>query len=299
MLGFSIFKAGDSLKITFKRKYTVHGGMAVMAVILGLGFTGVRLARRLLERRIPVAAAVRGRRRFDELARAGLQLSELSLDHPEATVLPRNEVLAVLIPPLPEPSNTALHDTIRSLAPKRVVYVSSTSVYGDQVDVDASTPAEPNDERGRLRLEAERWIVSGPWSSLILRSAAIYGPGRGVHAAIREGKLPRSAGSGIISRIHAEDLAAIVEAGMLSDVQGAWPVADDEPCSSAEIARWFAEVQHLQASKDNNGITAPSIGGRRVDGRQIRQLLAVELKYASWKAGILASLAEEDSAKPG
>ena len=188
--------------------------MGAMVVILGLGFTGARLARRLLQRGVPVSAPVRGIRRFPELAMAGLQLSELNLDYPETMLLPRNAVVAILIPPLPEPENAALRETIRRIAPACVVYVSSTGVYGDQVDVDENTPAEPNDERGRLRLEEERWIASGPWTSLILRSAAIYGPGRGVHVAVRSGNLPRSAGSGIVSRIHVDDLAAIIEAGI-------------------------------------------------------------------------------------
>ncbi len=264
-----------------------------MVVILGLGFTGERLAQRLLRRNVPVAAAVRGMRRFPELAQAGLQLSELTLDHPEVMLLPRNAVVTVLIPPLPEAENTALREIIRQLAPKRVVYVSSTGVYGERVDVDANTAAEPNDERGRIRLEEERWMASGPWTSLILRSAAIYGPGRGVHAALREGKLPRSAGSGVVSRIHVNDLAAIVESGIFSDIQGAWPVADDAPCSSDEIIRWCRKLLQLKPVGGRPGPVGRGIAGRRVDGRKIREILKIDLLYPSWQAGIQASLAEE------
>lgn len=267
--------------------------MGLMVVILGLGFTGERLAQRLLRRNVPVAAAVRGMRRFPELAQAGLQLSELTLDHPEVMLLPRNAVVTVLIPPLPEAENTALREIIRQLAPKRVVYVSSTGVYGERVDVDANTAAEPNDERGRIRLEEERWMASGPWTSLILRSAAIYGPGRGVHAALREGKLPRSAGSGVVSRIHVNDLAAIVESGIFSDIQGAWPVADDAPCSSDEIIRWCRKLLQLKPVGGRPGPVGRGIAGRRVDGRKIREILKIDLLYPSWQAGIQASLAEE------
>jgi nucleoside-diphosphate-sugar epimerase len=267
--------------------------MGAMVVILGLGFTGARLARRLLQRGVQVSAPVRGIRRFPELAQAGLQLSELTLDHPELMLLPRNAVVAVLIPPLPETENEALRETIRRIAPVRVVYVSSTGVYGDQVAVDENTAAEPNDDRGRLRLEEERWMTSGPWTSLALRSAAIYGPGRGIHVSIREGKVPRSAGSGIVSRIHVEDLAAIIEAGIFSDVQGAWPVADEAPCSSEEIARWCRRLLQLQPVRGSEMPFGRRIAGRRVDGRKIREMLKVDLLYPSWKTGIKDSLAEE------
>ena len=87
--------------------------------------------------------------------------------------------------------------------------------------------------------------LPGPWSSLILRSAAIYGTGRGVHAALREGRIPRGAGAGIVSRIHVEDLAAIIEAGLYAELEGAWPVADDAPCSSTEIAAWCVRTMNL------------------------------------------------------
>jgi uncharacterized protein YbjT (DUF2867 family) len=267
--------------------------MGAMVVILGLGFTGTCLARRLLPRGVPVSAPVRGIRRFPELALAGLQLSEWTPDHPELMLLPRNAVVTVLIPPLPELENSALRETILSLAPKRIVYVSSTGVYGDQIDIDENTPAKPNDDRGRLRLEEEQWMADGPWTSLILRSAAIYGPGRGVHAAVREGKMPRGAGSGITSRIHVDDLAAVVEAGIFSDIQGAWPIADDAPCSSEEIARWCTNLLKLKPVKRSEITPGRRIAGRRVDGAKIRGILGVELKYPSWQAGIRASLAEE------
>lgn len=277
-----------------------------MAVIFGLGFTGSRLARRLLRRpRSPedgagVFAAVRGVSRFPDLAAEGLRLSELALDckPPLAPELPHNRILVSLIPPLPEPENSALREVIRNLAPKRVVYVSSTGVYGDQAEVDQDTPAKPNEERGRLRLEEEDWIASGPWSSLILRAAAIYGPGRGVHVALREGKLPRGAGSGMVSRIHVDDLARIVEAGIFSDIEGVWPVADDAPCPSLEIVQWCAESLGLAMAAGQN-ITGPGAAaplGRKVDGRKIRQILRVPLQYPSWRAGIEASIAEENAA---
>jgi nucleoside-diphosphate-sugar epimerase len=264
-----------------------------MVIILGLGFTGERLARRLLRRGLDVAAAVRGVDRFRELAAKGLHVTDLRLDRPEVMPLPRNSIMAISIPPLPEQENTNLRKTIQGLAPRRVIYVSSTGVYGDQIHVDERTAAAPNDARGRLRLEEERWIASGPWTSLILRAAGIYGPGRGVHAALREGKLPRSAGSGIVSRIHVEDLAAIVEAGMLSELTGTWPVADDLPCSSAEIAAWCAELLGLGPVTDNEKPASIPVAGRRVDGRKIREMLGIELQYPSWKAGIAASLLEE------
>lgn len=258
-----------------------------MVIIFGLGFTGSRLARRLLRRGIRVWAPVRGIERFADLAEARLS------EYPDVTGLPSGACVVITIPPLPEAANTQLHEAILRVAPRRVVYISSTGVYGDKSEIDADSQAAPCDDRGRARLNEEQWIAAGSWTSLILRSAAIYGPGRGVHAALRQGKLPRGIGSGVTSRIHVDDLAAIAEGGIFTDVQGAWPVADDAPCSTDEIVRWCRENLHLETPEMPVYMTTP---GRRVDGRKIRELLRVSLKYPDWRSGILASFQEEQIA---
>ena len=256
-----------------------------MVIILGLGFTGKRLARRLLARGLPVSAVVRGGERFADLADKGLKMAEMSTDGRPPVSLPKEAVFFHSIPPLPPAENVALRTLIVALQPARIVYISSTGVYGDRTIVDENTPAQSSDDRGRARIEEEQWISSGPWSSLILRAAAIYGPGRGVHSAIRAGKPPRSAGSGVVSRIHVDDLAALADAALFSKLQGAWPVADDAPCPSSEIIAWCKGAPEEPA--------ANQASGRSVDGTKIRRLLNVELVYQSWRTGVPASLAEE------
>ena len=266
-----------------------------MVIILGLGFTGQRLARRLLragaQDRVRVAALVRDCSRFGALAAEGLELLEIGA-LPTAQVLPKAAALFYSIPPLGPPADIVMHSWLCALEPRRIVYISSTGVYGEAAEVDEHTLPAPKDARGIARLTAEQRILEGPWSTLILRAAAIYGPHRGVHTAIREGRLPRSAGSGVISRIHAEDLAALSAAGLFSDVEGAWPVADDAPCTSAEIAAWY---QARFGGPAPDGITEFSVAGRRVNGRKIRALLGVELEYPTWQAGLVASLREEEA----
>lgn len=250
--------------------------MTEPVVILGLGFTTERLARRLLARDIPVYAVTR---------------------HVTPRDIPPEATMVHSIPPLAEPHNTDIHALISAIQPRRIIYISSTGVYGSQKEVDERTLASPNDEKGRARLAEEEWIAdpAAHRSSLILRSAAIYGPGRGVHVRLREGKLPRGAGGtagGNVSRIHVDDLVSILEAGIASGLEGAWPVADECPAASEEVVAWCA---------DRMGLALPAgstqyfpVSGRRVDGRKIRELLGVALKYPSYRTGIPASLQEEN-----
>jgi nucleoside-diphosphate-sugar epimerase len=262
-----------------------------MVVVLGLGFTGGRLARRLLAQGVEVFAAARRLERFEDIRATGIRLTEWNIENPESMALPPRALIAWCLPPLPEPDKAALRNYIKMLAPTRIVYVSSTGVYGDQSSVDEHTTPQSTDERAARRIEEEHWISSGPWTALILRAAAIYGPGRGVHASIRQGKIPRGAVSTIVSRIHVDDLVQLMEAGLNSTIEGAWPVADDQPASTNDIAEWCIREFSLPEISFH---AETSISGRSVNGTRIRELLGVRLKYPSWQTGIPASITEED-----
>jgi nucleoside-diphosphate-sugar epimerase len=257
-------------------------------LLLGLGFTTCRLAKRLLARGATVYGLGRETQRFRALEAIGLRVRPF-----ESPDIPKHATVFHSIPPLTGTDREWLHTFIQRLEPRRVIYISATSVYGEQIDVDETAEPRPSGDKSVARYEEEQWLLQGPWRSLIVRPAAIYGPGRGVHEKIREGKLPRGAGSGVVSRIHVDDLAAVLEAGALSDLSGAWPLADDHPCSSEEIAGFSARLLRLNVA--NPPLTTFPVAGRRVDGRKIRELLGVELLYPTHESGILASLSCSNS----
>jgi nucleoside-diphosphate-sugar epimerase len=174
-------------------------------------------------------------------------------------------------------------------APARLVYLSTTGVYGSAKFVNETTPADWSSQRAQPRLEEERRVQAGPWSSLVLRPAAIYGPGRGVHESVKLGTYPP--GDNFISRIHVDDLAALVEAALLSDITGAYPVADEEPCTSREIAEFCANL--LGVKLPEHPVPTPRIfGDRKVDGSAIRKVLGVTLGYPTYRTGIPAAILE-------
>jgi nucleoside-diphosphate-sugar epimerase len=251
-------------------------------LILGCGFTGQRVARRFLARGCHVIATTRTPALLASLTQLGAIV--ITLDDLAAHLHPGVLVLHS-IPPT-GPAN--LLDTLGA-APARMVYLSTTAVYGAATRVDAATPVDPQFLRARPRLAAEQRVAAGPWSSLMLRPAGIYGPGRGVHES-----LPRGAyfsGDNYISRIHVDDLAAHAEAALLSDLEGAYPVADEEPCTTREIAEFCARLLHLPTvPRHALGTKARATSNRRVDGSAVRRALDITLAYPSYRTGIPASL---------
>lgn len=260
-------------------------------VFFGLGFTATRLAYRLLASGRTVFGAARNPERFSDLATAGLRVADFV-----ASEFPKGAVVAHTIPPVDEPAQGILHNCLRAMAPRRVVYVSATSVYGDLATVSAESPVVPVGHAATRRFEEEKWIEAGNWESLILRAAAIYGPGRGAHRRLAKPSSPalnqRRGPSGMVSRIHVDDLGDLVWRGIDSEICGAFPVADDEPCSTEAILRWC--VDYLKLDPAEVDISGTISTGREVDGQEIVRRLNAELRYPNYRAGVAQCIAEED-----
>jgi len=250
-------------------------------LILGCGYTGQRVAKRFLARGARVTATTRNPPRL-----AGLGAEIIGTHELPKHVRPGMLALHSIPPDGP----AGLLDPLRGMA-RRLVYLSSTAVYGAASIVNETTPVDEGTERARTRLQVERAIAAGPWSSLILRPAAIYGPGRGVQESIQRGE--HSLSDKFVSRIHVDDLASHVEAALLSAVTGAYPVADLEPCTSRDIAEFCARLLKVPVTGAGQGPAARMprfANNRRVDGSAIRQALGVKLTYPSYRVGIPAAL---------
>ena len=261
-------------------------------LILGAGFTGSRVAERLQRSGFPVIST--HRTSFDA---SNSDYSKLiPLIEPGTVVLhsiPTLRTESGLREITPE-----LTAALRLNPPVRIVYLSTTGVYGAQSTVDENTGVAPRTERERLRVEAENAVRDGPWSSMILRPAAIYGPGRGIHASMRAGTFQLSENpSNYVSRIHVDDLAAQAYAALLSDQQGSYPVADEEPCTSLEAAEFCATLLGIRLPDATSSAVLGETrrADRRVDGSAIRKILNVPLIYPTYKLGFPACLAAEIS----
>jgi len=268
------------LKSFAKTKST---GAGLDILILGCGYTGQRVAKRFVARGARVTVTTRDpRRRLDGAGVAVVSLDELHL-HIRPGVL--------VVHSIPPDGPPGLLDLLGD-APARVVYLSSTGVYGPASLVDETTPVDLRTERARARVAVERAVAGRSWSSLILRPAAIYGPGRGVHEAVRRGAYSLS--DHFVSRIHVDDLATHVEAGLLATISGAYPVADEEPCTSREIAEFCAKLLGVPVSGAGNGEAGRKTritSNRRVDGSAIRRALGITLAHPSYRVGIPSALA--------
>lgn len=251
-------------------------------IILGSGFTGSRVAQRLAARGLSVRS----------IRRAQIDFTEAGALERLADLVTWGCVVLHSIPSLPDGRDAEIAGALGN-RPHRVVYLSTTGVYGDAREVDERTPIAPRTPRELARVRTEETVRAGSWSTLILRPAAIYGPGRGVHVAMRERRYTLLGdGSNFISRIYVDDLARLAEAALLSDLTGAYPVADAYPCPSREIAEYCARLLGVGPpfSAEVGDVPESRRTNRRVDGSAICRLLGMELQYPSYREGIPAAL---------
>jgi nucleoside-diphosphate-sugar epimerase len=246
-------------------------------LILGCGYTGQRVARHFLDLGHRVMATTRDPAKLAHIK--GLEIVQLPASLPKGTLVLHS---------IPPAGGSGILEKLGN-APKRLVYISSTAVYGATMQVDQHTPTHPDSAKAQARYAAEQYVLKHYPSSLILRPAAIYGPGRGVQESIKVGAY--TMGDNFVSRIHVDDLAAICEAALLSGITGAYPVSDDEPCTTREIGEFCLRLLNIEPFETRE--VARVTSNRRVDGSAIRRLLGVTLKYPSYRLGIPAALTND------
>ncbi|MBK8974607.1 MAG: SDR family oxidoreductase [Planctomycetes bacterium] len=174
--------------------------------------------------------------------------------------------------------------------PQRVVFTSSTSVYG-QTDgslVDEESPTEPVDFRGRVMLAAERQLAAGPWPAVVLRLGGIYGPGRTwLVDAVRTGRTGVSVDgrSGWTNRIHADDAArALLHVAMLPAPAPCYVAVDEEPARRDDVVRFLAERLGVEPPAVADDPLRTRGGDRRCSSARLRAS-GFRFRYPSYREG--------------
>ena len=282
-------------------------------VVIGCGYVGARLARRLPS---PVVAVTGSATSAQRLGESGIDAVACDLDElPAGAQLPietRGRVLVYLAPPPGDgPADTRLRRCLAALpaAPSRIVYMSTTGVYGDAggATVDEEQPPKAGTDRARARLDAEtavrEWCGARGVEWVVLRVPGIYGPGRLPLERIRRGDPvidESQAGPG--NRIHVDDLVGVCIAAATLPAAGnrVYNVGDGNHASSTAYFTAVARLAGLPAppsvSRDEARSRLPPAtwsflaDSRRVDTTRMRRELGVKIRYADLEDGIRARL---------
>lgn len=288
-------------------------------LIVGCGYLGRRLVRELLADGRAVTGTVRSAESAAALAASGISAVRVDLDE-ERIVNPLPAAGAELYYFAPPPATGDDDPRIRRVLaalehgrPRRIVYVSTSGVYGDCAGdwVDESHPLNPTTARARRRAAAEtalqHWSASTGVPITILRVPGIYGPGKLPLERLRKGlPLLREEDSPFTNRIHVDDLVAVCRAAMQRGTPGtAYNVSDGQPSNMTDYFNRIADrvglprppvVGRDEIDKLSAGMRAFMEESKRLDNRRMREELGIGLRYPTLEAGLEACLAEADPA---
>lgn len=190
------------------------------------------------------------------------------------------------------------------ILPRRMVYVSTSGVYGDcgGAWVDESRAVNPQTERARRRVDAElrleQWCAAHGVALSVLRAPGIYAPERLPLERLRARTPALEAGDDVYTNhIHADDLAAIALRALADDAPaGTYNASDDAPMRLGDWLDLVADrcalprpprVSRAQAaSRIPAGLLSFMGESRRLDNRRLKQQLGVALRYPSAHHGL-------------
>ncbi len=187
--------------------------------------------------------------------------------------------------------------------PKKFVYTSSTSVYGqnDGLVVTEDTPAEPAEETSKILVETEKLLLAAvaehKFPAMILRVAGIYGPERGhcfKQFLCGEARIEGD-GSRFLNMIHRDDVVGCIIAALKSGrAGGIYNAVDNEPVSQLHFFQWLATALGKplppSVSEDAGMVRKRGVTNKRVSNRKLKVELGYQFKHPDFRSGYGAEI---------
>ena len=282
-------------------------------LIFGCGYLGSRAAALWREEGDTVYAVTRSADRVAEFTRQGWRPLVADVLDPQSLLnLPAADSLLFAVArgrgsdvPIRRLYVEGLRNVLAALPAEtaRVIYISSTGVYAqdDGSWVDEASPTTAQREGGAASLEAERVLSADPRgrTSIIIRMAGLYGPGRVPRRDdLLAGKPLVDPGDGWLNLIHVDDGARIIVAAADAGLTGVMNVSDGQPVRRREYLQEMARLLGApeptfrpalpDEARSQRGSTSKRVGNRR-----LVEELGMELQIASYRDGLAAILRSE------
>ena len=179
--------------------------------------------------------------------------------------------------------------------PRRLVIVSSTSVYGQRrgEHIDEDSPTHPTQFRGETLLASERLAAASGIPTVIIRFGGLYGPGReSLIKRAQEGKLAYRSTEHFTNRIHRDDAAGSLRHLLLHPAPDPLYLGvDNESAEERMLFSWLAkelgvDEPELPAASEGEGEPAVRrpVGSKRCSNRRLRESGYV-FRYPTYREG--------------
>ncbi|MBD3675132.1 MAG: SDR family oxidoreductase [Planctomycetaceae bacterium] len=274
-------------------------------LIIGCGYLGHRVARKWLEAGETIYALTRSEKTAEQFRQEGLHPLVGDVMQPETLTFPEDIATCLYAVGLDRSAGFSQREVYveglknvlqaESFTPQRLIYISSTSVYGqtDGGPVDETSQTEPERDNGQVCLDAESLIraqAKCDWN--ILRLSGIYGPDR---LLARKEKLEnrepmRGNPDGYLNLIHVEDaVQAVLKCEASPDaINELFLISDDRPILRREyysqLAQQFGTPEPVFAEDNGDNL------GKKCNNAKAKARLGFQPSYPSITEGLPASM---------
>jgi nucleoside-diphosphate-sugar epimerase len=287
----------------------------VRVLIIGCGYVGLPLGRELVRLGHEVSGLRRTASAQNELKAAGIRPLFGDVTKPETLAgLPREFDWVVNCVAsrgggaedyrqIYLQGTRHLVDWLAAAPPKKFVYTSSTSVYGqtDGSQVKETSPTGPLAETAKVLLETEKLLLAAlverKFPAVILRVAGIYGPerGHGFKQFLKNEARIEGDGLRFLNMIHRDDLISCIIAALKNGRAGEiYNAVDDEPVTQTNFFRWLAEELGKSPPPAAPGNPEENrkrgLTNKRVSNRKLKMELVCQFKYPNFRQGYTAEI---------
>lgn len=268
-------------------------------LIVGTGDIGGHLAEQL----VSGGHEVWGMRRSDKPLADGIELLIADVaDRDTIPTLPEGLDIVVYSIASPVFSKDGYHDyyvkglknilrRLKGQSPKRVIFVSSSSVY-HQMDgewVDELSETSPTSFAGKEMLLAEQTLLESNFPGTVVRFTGIYGPGRTrMIEQARHGGYCDPEPPVWTNRIHRDDCLGVLNL-IISRALAAEPLddiylaTDDEPATLFDVLEWMKDrIGDVDPDHDVGEVTRRA--NRRCRNQRLRDL-GYEFIFTNYREG--------------
>jgi len=233
--------------------------------IIGAGYIGNDVAAQWTKKGHNVTITTRNMDKLADLSRLAqkcVMLKDNDISELYSLILNNDVILVTISSDIPDEFEETYLETanaIRRIAldrtpPRRLIYTSSTMVYGDYrgLWVDEKSKLKNKTEQGLAMTETEHVFLSLEelgWHVCILRLAEIYGPWRELSQRLRslQGQTLPGSGKNFSNMVHRADATAVIDFALKRRLVGIYNVADDDHPTRQDLYEQISQKLGLPA----------------------------------------------------
>ncbi|GAB3066438.1 epimerase [Stenotrophomonas tumulicola] len=294
------------------------GELPRRVLVLGMGYSGRVIASRLQAHGVEASGTVRdpASAASDGLPRHALAAGR-ALEPDLLSAVAQADAVLCSVPPDADgdPALRRLWPALRaSPALRWIGYLSSTGVYAGR---DGGWIYEQSLADGVGIAATQRRLAESQWRALatergaasaIFRLPGLYGRGRNALVQLAEGRARHVVRPGLVfSRLHVEDLAAVVMAAMMRrEHEALYLPTDDEAAPPQDVLAHAARLSGRPlppARAWDDPALSPALrrfyqGSKRIDSRDTRERLQWKPRFSSYREGLQDAWENGDGRPP-